>query len=345
MRFNQAFTCIVLTGLLLSCKAMQPESHSGRRSPGIASSTVPVYEGGRTGSGYSTGDQSPYPSTTPSSGLQGSMTPSPTPSMTGTGSPTPDPSASPSDTVVIDAGVHRYLSTGTMTSRAGTTQIRQDLDAHLTSDRVNFELKAFRATGGDRKERVDEEISSKIGLLSYVRSSSRRLDEQSNAKYRILREFMVFADRSEDRTGLEPNDPTKTVVYVAPVPVLVAPAPLSRYSALTTTPITLRSSAQIGGRTIALDLSVRRGAQTGNNLVIIVDLGIATDEDGELFEVIPIPKRTEFTIDTSARRVLSIKSISEYNDDNKRYNITVNHVLCSITRNGNVENFGTCRNP
>jgi hypothetical protein len=287
------------------------------------------------GQPYMGGNLSPLPS--PEFFVGASASPSPSPSTSASGG---------SSNESVESGTIRFLGTGTLPHRRGSAGITQEVHAVVNPTAVQFDVKSFRAVSGDNRSQVDEEISQKTGLLNFIRSSRQRVDQQTAAGYLRTKDFLLFVDRSEDRRGVRSDRPAITATFSSPLPVLVVPGPKSRYDNLVDRPQAINNSITTQGRTIQVLTRISLAASTSNTARIVIENTVAADAAGELYQLLPVAKRTEFVIDTEIRQVTQILSTAHYHDedDEQRFDTTLNLALCSILKNGNLQTFGTCRN-
>ncbi len=232
--------------------------------------------------------------------------------------------------------VQGFTATGSLSHRGGAAQVRQKITAALNKTEFTITTLEFVAYDGKETGKVNDDIQNDKGPVIFTRLDAEKLSTtlQSNP----IKDMVVFSDRITDKR--RNGNKVITVESGDPFPVMVIPAPATRYDPLYVGPVTLNSKVTVEGKNFQLNWVItRQTALAANFAEIAVVFTIPEDKNGELYELFPMSKSTIYKINTDQKRIEGIDTSSKYNDsqDKKGYNVNLNFTLCSSNKAGQIE--------
>jgi len=222
-----------------------------------------------------------------------------------------------------------------------TSQIVTSISA--TEFQVNQTQARVEVGNSTGQRAADKDINeTALGTTRYVRPTRQQLRSFVDASGRTKQvSYVVFA------TGFT-NNKNETWTFSEPLPVFPWPGKVSRYTALDSGPASWTSRASSGSTSFDVTITVSRNGAAGERTSLQFESNIPTDQNGELYERLPFPKRAVYVIDTQNQRIQSIDSTymffadSNEHSSRRREQTTMMYRLCQETRAGTTTVVNPC---
>jgi len=226
---------------------------------------------------------------------------------------------------------------GSLDHRKGSARIEQDMTAHVTADKYEFNVTRFAATGGDQRKRVHDRIKNQTGVTQgrrTERARARTLQRNENFEYQP---FVIFADSVSSQDG-------RTYAFATPLPVFVSPAALARYESLDDGPLTYTTNVS-GTSSFTVNTTIRRSSPPNDpNVRITIENVIPEDSQGRLYQAFPFARESQFYIDTREQTLRRVDMTRIYHDDDRKTQrlMHLNYRVCNANQNGSITQIEGC---
>ncbi len=249
----------------------------------------------------------------------------------------PIPTVAPIEEEEVDHPTLNFDGKGTVSSDGKNYGVIQTLVSTSSTTSISFTITKFNSSGGySHADKVDQAVRNETGTITYALASKTRLKELESQGFKNVN-YLFFAEKVTRRDG-------KTLTLSSPLPVMIIPAPKSRYERLAiNTPLIYTAVATDDLGSFNVTASVRKTMEQGNNLHFELTLTPADEQRGAAYDRLATPKISKYTVDGVRKKLMVI----DYDKPNKSSNNKMEHLkmvykLCSSDLNGQIETF-TCK--
>lgn|GEM_PF-1558931 len=239
-----------------------------------------------------------------------------------------------------DVPINEYSGYGTLDHRKGRANVQEHIIAKLEPKTLTISIVQLFAPNGSEAKAVSYSLKDKTGDTISTRLSQADMEQQEKVEGRSYPNFLVFARKMTKRN----SKGNQTFEFNNPVPVMVVPAPASRYEALDQGPISFSANVT-GFKTFTLNSTISKTTTPEGNVVITMAYVIPEDVKGELYEIFPLGNLGEYEVNVSEKRIRKIHTLSKYYDSGKdeTYDVDLRLDLCRITNPDQApEEFTNC---
>ena len=302
----------------------------GSEDPGEGSGT----SSGGSGTGSGTGSGSGWnqgsgsgtsgTSTAGSGGGPNQNTGSTTSKMTTTTTQPENPLAEPSS-----YPFYTFRGTGTLTDDGKTYSTRTAFTTEVTSASLTNNITAMTIVVPDHQDRADDAAAKMLGPRRYTRPTDSEYATAQASGF-VRTPYAIFA-----KSVLKG---TTTTTWSQPLPVFPWTGKRNRYTELDAGP---RTWTAMVNNSWEARVTVSKVGATASMFVMKILVDIPSDQWGEKYGVIGIPREAIYEIDTDAREVRKITMTEWYKNEDERKRETSQSVFqaCSIRRDGVTRTF------
>ena len=246
----------------------------------------------------------------------------------------------------IDYPILRFLGNGQLDHTNGTANVSQSLTALMNKTRVTMTVTKFGAVSGDNRGNVDDEIKDDTGNIEITRPSRAEVLTMGKSKLKSGSTFLIFGTNVVNSKNQKSDSFAVTGEFL---PVLLIPASKSRYDELVGNPIRYTSSlnarymkdGNLEQVSFTIQTMISLVTSNDSRSTIRLEFTIPEDVEGNLYEIFPLAKRTDFNIDHASKRIVGMSTLSHYKDDGRR-DVSLNYSLCEFKSNGILDRLSLC---
>jgi hypothetical protein len=239
-----------------------------------------------------------------------------------------------------DVPINEYSGFGTLDHRKGRANVQEHIIAKLEPKTLTISIVQLFSPNGSEAKNVSFSLKDKTGDTISTRLSQADIEQQEKIEGRSYPNFLVFARKMLRRN----SKGDQKFDFSNPVPVMVVPAPASRYEALDQGPMSFTSNVT-GFKSFTLNSTISKTTTAEGNIVITMAYVIPEDVKGELYEIFPLGNLGEYEINGTEKRIRKIHTLSKYYDSGKdeTYDVDLRLDLCRVTNPDQApEEFTNC---
>lgn len=241
------------------------------------------------------------------------------------------------DVDVLDYPTLTFIGKGTISNDGKNYNVIQDMTTPSSEIQIGFNITRFNADGKyTHWEEVDKGVKGETGTITYTLATKAKLKQLEATGFKNVN-YLFFTDKITLRNG-------KTVQLSSPIPVMVIPAPKSRYDSLAmNSALTYIASATDSSGAMAVTSTFKKVSESGNTIGFELTTSVADEQKGAAYDRLGMPKYSSYSVDASTKKLMTIYTDKPFKSkDNRHEHLKVTYKLCSSDLKGKVETFN-CR--
>lgn len=243
--------------------------------------------------------------------------------------------------------------------------MKMDIETQLNDVQLSIETTSAKVECGDKSGCKQDEVDAKvkatsIGANIYGRITKNEIKKLKGESYQ-LPSYAIFSNKVRGKNGIN-------FTFTKPIPVYPWPGSMSRYDDLNSSPgswtttvtadqyvpnssdLTLQEAQDKGpsleksGKAIRqfdVTVTVSKVASSGENMTLKIETTIPADKKRALYEHFPLPRSSEYKINTESKQITEVLTTNWSNGDKSKEaeESVLTYKICTSKTKGETQDF------